>query len=45
MFDFVTTSSYVDPTGFPHGGNFFVFQVRGALSCVETYKFLRTFST
>ena len=25
MLDFVTTSSYVDPTGFPHGGKYFLF--------------------
>ena len=24
MLDFVTTSSYVDPTGFPHSGKFFL---------------------
>jgi hypothetical protein len=25
MLDFVTTSSYIDPTGFPRGGKYFVF--------------------
>jgi hypothetical protein len=25
MLDFVTTSSYVYPTGFPHGGKYFLF--------------------
>jgi hypothetical protein len=25
MLDFGTTSSYVDPTGFPHGGKYFLF--------------------